>query len=72
MDILILLNHNDYEETIISGVEDAVLKEIVSEREVSSQNQNLETQTLQSDCSLFGTFPRANNSELCIQFQYVA
>ncbi len=45
MDILILSNHNDYEEPMILHVKDAVLEERVEESEVNRQNQNLETQT---------------------------
>jgi hypothetical protein len=73
MESQILWNHNDYEESMISHIEDAALEERVGESEVNSQNQNLETQTFQSDRSLFDTLARTNNfSEFCTQFQHVA
>lgn len=73
MESQILWNHNDYEESMISHIDDAVLEERVGESEVNSQNQNLETQTFQSDRSLFDTLARTNNfSEFCTQFQHVA
>ncbi len=73
MESQILWNHNDYEESMISHIEDAALEERVGESEVNSQNQNLETQTFQSDRSLFDTLARTNDlSEFCTQFQHVA
>jgi len=73
MESQILWNHNDYEESMISHIDDVVLEERVGESEVNSQNQNLETQTFQSDRSLFDTLDRTNNfSEFCTQFKHVA
>ncbi len=55
---------------MISHIEDAALEERVGESEVNSQN--LETQTFQSDRSLFDTLARTNNfSEFFTQFQHV-
>jgi len=61
MENQILWNHNDYEKSMISHIEDAALEDRVGESEVNSQNQNLETQTFQSDRSLFDTLARTNN-----------
>jgi len=73
MESLNLLNHNNYQEYMIPYIEyvDDVSEERAGELEVSSQN--MESQTFQSDPSLFDKLPRTNDfSEYFIQFQHTA
>ncbi len=65
------MNHNNSQESMIAHVENAVFEEIIGEPGVNSQN--LETQTFQSDRSLFDSLTPTNNfSEYFIQFQNFA
>jgi len=74
MESLNLLNHNNYQEYMIPSiehVEEDVSEERAGELEVNSQN--MESQTFQSDPSLFDKLPRTNDfSEYFIQFQHIA